>query len=72
MTTCVHVFYEGMLYDTVDTQVSLPHYVIRLPNDVYQRCYLQTTRSDWYRSDGTPVLLSDVPKELLLLSLLLT
>lgn len=41
--------------------------------EFYSGAYVHTSKNDlrpWYRCDGTPVLLEDVPKELRLLELL--
>ena len=72
----VLVFYANMLYGDYEHHRSnvfmglsgLPDGAyIRLPPDNYW-----STKHMWFRSDFTPVLDSDVPKELLVLCLLLT
>jgi hypothetical protein len=83
----IYVFYAGMLYAEYDRREFSRHQVCqRLYEmdgaEIYNGCYIhsqnqtfeldQNNKSAWFRGDFTPVLLEDVPKELLLLKLLLT
>ena len=76
-----YVFYAGMLYGEYDWTVisrnQLSCLLAETP-EIYNGCYIygmplpRSCPAGWWRADGTPVLLEDVPKELLLLKLLLT
>lgn len=75
------VFYAGMLYGEYDWAVisrnQLSCLLFETP-EIYNGCYIYGTplprscTTGWWRAYGTPVLLENVPKELLLLKLLLT
>lgn len=73
------VFYGGKLFGTFTKKEfkALNLYATEL--EIYNGCYIYVTpqrspgfAQGWFRGDFTPVLLEDVPKELLLLKLLLT
>lgn len=69
-----YVFYAGLLYTEYPfVSIFSPFFgVMNLPDGAYIRLPKEVNGSQWYHSDYTPVLLSDVPKELLALVLLLT
>ena len=71
------VFYAGLLYGEYQFDGWKPFSDLReLPDGAYIRLPQKGNRPNleclWFRSDFTPVLLIDVPKEYLLMSLLLT
>lgn len=69
----IHVFYAGLLYETltgVDRFSSAKR--LALPDGAYIRYRLPINGHCWYRSDFTPMADEDVPKEILVLALLLT
>lgn len=70
-----YLFYAGLLHR--ESEVLKELYMFHDSPEIYNGCYIYhnsglPSRSNWYRGDFTPVLLEDVPKELLLLKLLLT
>ena len=77
----VTVFYAGMVYGEY-SHSEWEYEWVRMSPEVYNGGWIHTlTRQmsgrygpdpGWYRADGTPVLLPDVPPELQLLNLLLT
>lgn len=71
------VFYAGLLYGEYSFNEWKPFSGLReLPDGAYVRLPKKGNWQDpeflWFRSDFTPVRLEDVPKEYLLMSLLLT
>ena len=69
----IHVFYAGLLYETltgVDRFSNL--HLLELPDGAYIRYQEPIYGYRWYRSDFTPLADEHVPKELLVLALLLT
>lgn len=69
------VFYAGLLYaDTDMAELKLLHTTCgsEIYNGAYQYWVGSHDSRAWYRMDGTPVLLDDVPKELRMLVLLMT
>ena len=67
------VFYAGMVYAQHDASVT-PHQVYKsvLENqELFNGCFIHW-KGEWLRGDLTPVLEVDVPKELLMLILLLS
>ena len=69
----IHVFYAGLLYETlsdVDRLSSAQRIV--LPDGAYIRYQEPIYGYRWYRSDFTPLAEEHVPKELRVLALLLT
>ena len=69
----VLVFYAGLLLD--DVEVHDTHILVRpfnLPDGAYYRWPKPIAGFQWYRSDHTPLADEHVPKELLVLALLLT
>jgi hypothetical protein len=78
----VNVFYAGMLLIKIPVDEysqwrrSMCHGDPEVYNGAFVYCHQPQQRgavekSFWYRMDGTPVLLSDVPKELHVLNLIL-
>lgn len=73
------VFYAGEVHDEFDSfsdnfkAETLKLFRTACDQEIYNGAYvhLRTTKQ-WYRVDGTPVLLSDVPKRLRVLVLLLS
>lgn len=67
------VFYAGEVHDEFDSLSALKLFRTACDQEIYNGAYvhLRTTKQ-WYRMDGTPVLLSDVPKRLRVLVLLLS
>ena len=65
------VFYAGLLYGeyAVVGDLRFRRHTIK---DLPDGAYIRYSDGEWYRSDYTPVLPEDIPKELLLLTLLLT
>lgn len=66
-------FYAGLLLDDVDvpdTNTFVRYY--HLPDGAYYRWPKPIAGFQWYRSDHTPLADEHVPKELLVLALLLT
>ena len=72
----VLVFYANQLYGDYECDPLNPFKVLRdLPDGSYIRfphCFDGDNKPAWYLSDFTPVLEADIPKELLVLALLLT
>jgi hypothetical protein len=79
----IYVFYAGMLYAEYDRKVFSRHQVSRQLSDnaeIYEGCYIhsqnqniyQDDRFVWFRADFNHIPIEYVPKELLLLKLLLT
>lgn len=80
MATEILVFYAGQLYEEHDS-VSLRYGKVRWTAEIYNGAYVYVITSNhlstygwpgWYRCDGTPLRQEDVPKELLLLSLVMS
>lgn len=70
----VHVFYAGLLlkqFELVQAQIHIPE-LHGLPDGAYYRYEIPVLGFHWYRSDHTPLAEEHVPKELLVLALLLT
>lgn len=75
-----YVFYAGLLYGEYSDFSALQHSrCLSDSPEIYNGSYIysfpkypDSTYSGWWRANWTPVLLEDVPKELLLLKLLLT
>lgn len=71
------IFYAGLLYcECTDQEIRLIR--TNMPPEIYNGGYMFVTQTHppgfagpWYRIDGTPVLLEDVPKTYLTLNLLL-
>lgn len=74
----IFVFYAGQLHEELASMKDFKHMQVTCDPEIYNGAYVYNPldiRSGarlWYRMDGTPVLLDDVPKELRLLVLLLT
>ena len=73
----IFVFYAGLLYGEYDSK-SFRLLQVRSDCELYNGAYVFRTNltkhpdRPWYRMDGTPCLLADVPKELQMSVLLLT
>lgn len=67
------VFYAGLLYEDYPAP-PLPERIWKpcWPRDLPDGAYILNPDNEWFRSDLTPVLLEEVPKELRALVLLLT
>lgn len=60
----VRIFYAGLLYGEC-SQSTLRRMKWDPAGKIYNGAYCYTTSDQkWWRMDGTPVLLSDVPKDL--------
>lgn len=76
MNTKTRLYYANQLVDTFEERYpSLSEYLhiswgLEVYNGGYLHCYDFKGNSEWYRSDMTPVLPQDVPKELIVLELL--
>ena len=70
MSPDITVFYAGMLYGEFNKDS--PVRLHELPDGVYIHVKRDTMLKGWYLKDLTPVLLADVPKELLTYLLILT
>jgi len=75
------VFYAGLLYEEFAYKEGFRHLQTTCNPEIYNGAYAYIPAANtasheharcWYRMDGTPVLIADVPKELLLLMLLIT
>ena len=71
----IRVFYAGLLYEEKDGDAieNWRHIKSACTPEIYNGSYLwfEKYQPTWYRMAGTPCLLSDVPKELQLLNILL-
>lgn len=70
----IRVYSQGNLYGEYEFYLLAPfkRRLSNLPKDAYIRLPLKDPiQTRWYRADFTPVLLADVPKEYLTLSLIL-
>lgn len=72
----IRIFYAGLLYQELSgTAEVLTFKALRIScgSEIYNGAYtfIDHLPPYWYRMDGTPCLLSDVPKELQILNLLL-
>ena len=67
----IRIFYENKLHMTCGSGVELALERMRAGPKLYNHAYVQ--RSDgWYRMDGTPCLIEDVPPTIKALALLLS
>lgn len=66
----IFVFYAGLLYGEY-TKPGYKVLQVQGPLELYNGAYI-CGPGGWFRMDGTPCLLDDVPKELLTYLLLLT
>lgn len=72
----LYVFHENQLYGEYNNWYCMRIYgVPPISDDIYQKGYVLSRENnpgiDWYRCDGTPVLIEDVPKPLRMLALIL-
>lgn len=70
----IRIFYAGMLLEDLDcTQAHFRMYQLSCSAEIYNGAYVYSEHGapPWCRMDMTPCLLSDVPKELQLLNLIL-
>ena len=79
MTYTCYVFYGGLLYSQFSTLNDFLLFRNQCGAEIYNGAYVYSrryahvpTENNWYRMDGSPVFIEDVPKELRLLLLLLT
>lgn len=76
MNTKTRLYYANQLVQEFGVRFpSLSQYLhtnwgLEIYNGGYLHCYGPKGKSEWYRPDMTPVLLQDVPKELIVLELL--
>jgi hypothetical protein len=73
----IRIFYAGMLLEEFSTTATLNTFSKwrkECSNEIYNGAYIFSERespTNWFRMDLTPCQLSDVPKELQLLNLIL-
>ena len=79
MKDACYVFYAGLLYSQFSTLNGFLLFKNQCGAEIYNGAYVYSrryahvpTENNWYRMDGSPVFIEDVPKELRLLLLLLT
>lgn len=67
------VFYADQVHDEFETFQDLKLIRIAYDREIYNGAYVyHRPNGSWYRMDGTPMFLSDVPKRLRVLVLLLS
>lgn len=71
----VRIFYAGQLFKELPEKGTntIREFRTSCSSEIYNGAYAYVMENppEWFRMDGTPVLLSDVPKELQLLNLIL-